>query len=362
MKRLLFLMLVMMSISCGCFAQMTDDEKYEQADKYYNAKEYSKAIPILNELATRNHAKALNRLGGCYYFGYGVPKDKKIAVSYFEKSANLGLSTAQRNLGSCYEFGNGNKKDLDKAVEWYMKAAENDNEYAMCRLGWIYLENEEYRDMHTNDYGWDYILKQAEKWFRLAAKKDSPEGIFGLACFYFLHGDQENDIERQIEKATPLFAKAAEKGHSSAQLFMGCEELRNDNVSSAKEWFEKAVKNGDDSFFHGATGPTWLIVSNFLIAHPEYNIHWEWDCCTIDFAIYPHQSDVYIGVVNTKTNSLGFYKLSQTGKVLAHTPIIYSPEMYAYSYDEENNLFHVRTKDDKEIVIDITGKEIKNNN
>ena len=45
------------------------------------------------------------------------------AVEWYEKSANLGFSTAMFNCGNCYKVGRGVTKDVNQAREWYTKAA-----------------------------------------------------------------------------------------------------------------------------------------------------------------------------------------------------------------------------------------------
>ena len=56
------------------------------------------------------------------------------AVEWFEKSANLGHSTAMYNLGICYEEGTGVTKDVNQAREWYTKAIAQGHANAKTQL------------------------------------------------------------------------------------------------------------------------------------------------------------------------------------------------------------------------------------
>src|SRR6185369_12169324 len=54
--------------------------------------------------------KAIHELGMCYRHGWGVTKNKTIAVYYFEIAANFGDPDAQNDAGFCYKHGKGVKK------------------------------------------------------------------------------------------------------------------------------------------------------------------------------------------------------------------------------------------------------------
>ncbi|MDO4189741.1 MAG: tetratricopeptide repeat protein [Lachnospiraceae bacterium] len=352
MKRLLITLCVF-CFCVGIIAQTTDDEKYELANTYYKAKKYDKAVPILKELAEKNNAKAINFLGVCYEHGNGLPKDIQTAIKYYEKSATLGWRVAQRNLGICNEFGRGMDKNLNVAEEWYKKSIASGDTLAMVRLGWLYLHMlDEYRES-----SWDYYFKQSEKWFRQAAKHGHPEGYSGLAWLYYSEG--EGQIIENIEKSTPFFKKAAEMGNGDAQLFMGYADMRENKYESALNWFKQAGKNDADTL-EGITPSIGETLCTFFINNPEYQYYWDNDCCAIDNYIYP-EADYYL-VGATSKGKLGFLKISNKGKLLAHTPFIY--ETGWPHYDTEAKLFHVYLKDPggedgREITIDITGKEIQ---
>ena len=75
-----------------------------------------------------------------YHNGLGVPKDYKLALKWFRKSAEQGNERAQHNLGVMYNKGEGVPKDYKLAVKWYRKSAEQGFAVAQYSLGIMYLE------------------------------------------------------------------------------------------------------------------------------------------------------------------------------------------------------------------------------
>ncbi|GAA5897449.1 uncharacterized protein JCM6883_006702 [Sporobolomyces salmoneus] len=79
---------------------------------------------------------ALHEIGVSYRFGWGVEKNKKMAVSYFTLSADLGDVDAQLDVAFSYANGKGCKKDLKVAAKYYRMAIEQGAEN--WGLSWIY--------------------------------------------------------------------------------------------------------------------------------------------------------------------------------------------------------------------------------
>ena len=101
-----------------------------------------------------------------YELGIGINKDEIKAFEYYKKSAENGCTSTKFQLGYCYVNGIGTKinkvkgfelynnaangiqnfsedeeelvNDLDKVSYWYHKAAENDNKFALYKLGEFY--------------------------------------------------------------------------------------------------------------------------------------------------------------------------------------------------------------------------------
>ncbi|KAH9064976.1 HCP-like protein [Lactarius vividus] len=81
---------------------------------------------------------AIYEVGQCFFQGWGVKKDQKMAVSYFQVAAKLGDMDAQQELAFCYANGRGCKKDRKEAAQWYRAAvAQGASDVG---LAWIYKE------------------------------------------------------------------------------------------------------------------------------------------------------------------------------------------------------------------------------
>ncbi|GAA6043957.1 hypothetical protein JCM8097_004888 [Rhodosporidiobolus ruineniae] len=78
---------------------------------------------------------ALHEMGVSYRFGWGVVKDKKMAVQYFTLAANLGDIDAQLDLAFALSNGKGCKKDMKLAAKYYrMAIAQGASDFG---LSWV---------------------------------------------------------------------------------------------------------------------------------------------------------------------------------------------------------------------------------
>jgi hypothetical protein len=68
---------------------------------------------------------AIYEVGQCFFHGWGVAADRKMAVSYYQVAARLGDVDAQQALAFCYANGRGTKKDLKEAAKWYRAAVSS---------------------------------------------------------------------------------------------------------------------------------------------------------------------------------------------------------------------------------------------
>lgn len=270
MKRITFLFTLFFLAIIICYAQSTDEEKYEQANNYYEAKEYEKAFPILRELADKNHAKALNLLGVFYNYGYIVPKNMQKAVELYQKSANLGWRGAQRNIGICYERGEGVLKDVEKAYLWYEKAfrqymdfAKKGDAYAQLEVGIIYFEG---RIRSGKDYS------KALPWFEKSANQGNAIAANYLGIMYqYSYG-----VEKDINKAYDFYSKAAENGNPFAMSNLGWlylnDEYQEKHPSTdplyyygqAEIWYKKSAQKNCSEGYYG--------LASLYLDYPDDNV------------------------------------------------------------------------------------------
>lgn len=98
-------------------------------DLISNDKAITKSTAISSTVSTTlkrdaNFALAVYELGISYMNGWGIPKDKSLALRCFEIAGNWGDCDALAEAGFCYTQGVGCKKDLKKAAGYYRKAAD----------------------------------------------------------------------------------------------------------------------------------------------------------------------------------------------------------------------------------------------
>ena len=86
-------------------------------------------------------------------------KEFDIAYQLFFELADKGVAEAQINLGMMFENGQGVSQDIKEAVRWYRLAAGQGLTKAQYNLGLMYAQGK----------GVDKDPIQAIKWYRLAA-------------------------------------------------------------------------------------------------------------------------------------------------------------------------------------------------
>ena len=229
-------------------------------------------------------AKTFYEEGYDYFYGISYPVNRTLAVKYFQEAEKLKNADALFFL-SIHQQNNGNLKEATQAAK---RSLELGNEAAKIILGKIQkdeklrkegntleLENEvtkikvgetqEYEtlmkegfnalkkkvdsgDMHYSDslgyayefgIGTPFSIKEAMKYYEMAAKQNNTMGMTNLANLYLR--------ENKFKKAKPLLVKAAEKEYGYAQylLAMNFFDLYSENNKEALFCLEKAANNDE---------------------------------------------------------------------------------------------------------------------
>ena len=161
-----------------------------------------KAFKYIKKAEELGSVAATNTIGLCYLNGLipSIPKDEEKAISYFRKAAKEDYVYAHNNLGKIYE----KHGDLKKAYEHYMVGATLEESWASNKIGKWYLEG-------------IYIEKDEKKAYDFFNKAtEVPKSIldywayFNLAKYFYLEGNYEANIEKNISKAIEYFNKALE--------------------------------------------------------------------------------------------------------------------------------------------------------
>ncbi len=205
---------------------------YENSYKYYLSS------------AKKNHPKSCWMVANLILMNKVEEKSIDIMWEYLNKAYKLGSIAAINTIGKCYMSGVNPKKvvDVDKALEYFKKASENGYSYAYNNLGLYYesIGNEElalkyfklsadlYNSWALNKVGeilrnkgnlemaYFYYLKSIES----PLSERNYYGYYNLAKYYYLVGNEELNIKKDLNKAKEFLKIAYEHGIKEAVVQM----------------------------------------------------------------------------------------------------------------------------------------------
>ena len=202
-------------------------------------------------------AKTFYEEGYDYFYGISYPVNRTLAVKYFQEAEKLKnadalffLSIHQQNNGNLKEAAQAAKRSLELGNEaTKIKLGEIQEDEKLMKEGFNVLKKKvDSGDMHyANSLGYAYEfeigtslnIKEAMKYYEMAAKQNNAIGMTNLADLYI----QEN----KLKKAKPLLVKAAEKEYGYAQylLAMNFFYYKHENNKEALHWLERAAGNDE---------------------------------------------------------------------------------------------------------------------
>ncbi|MCP4487405.1 MAG: 4Fe-4S binding protein [Gammaproteobacteria bacterium] len=131
----------------------------------FKAGDYVKARLIWQQLAAQGNTTALINLANLFQQGKGVSEDRKHALEYIIRAAQLGDSRAQYELGIEYEKGVIVPRDINKAATWLQKSAlqgDSDGQFAYAvMLATAYGKGLEYSSQLQRREAIDLLKKAA---------------------------------------------------------------------------------------------------------------------------------------------------------------------------------------------------------
>ena len=202
-------------------------------------------------------AKKLYEEGYDYFYGITRPVNRAKAVEYFLEAGKLENADALFFLSIHQQ----NHDNLKEATQVAKRSLELGNEAAKIKLGEIQEDEKLMKegfnalkkkvdsgDMHyANSLGYAYefgigtslSIKEAMKYYEMAAKQNNALGMMNLADLYIQ--------EDKLKKAKPLLVKAAKKEYGYAQylLAMNFFDLYSENNKGALFWLERAANNDE---------------------------------------------------------------------------------------------------------------------
>ncbi len=156
-------------------------------------------------MSTRSDAAML--LGKIYLTGWGVPRDPKQALHFYEKAAEFGCIPADEIVGELYAYGFADDQNPAKAVTHFAKAAHAGYAPAQYQLGVAY---------YTGD-GIAQDKKTGAGWLIEAAKNGNANALYAVGNMY----DQGDTLPHDTSKAAIYYKEAAKRGHADAADALG---------------------------------------------------------------------------------------------------------------------------------------------
>lgn len=230
----------------------------------------------------RSPAYMQYRIGKMYQQGYGTEQDYIEAVTWFQKSVDLGNQYAAYSWGSLYYYGNGVGQNYHRAIKLYRLAAVKGNAYAQYQLarmlsegigtpkdnvsaqdwygkaynGFLEIEKQMADDklyyrlgqMNMNGIGTEVDLENARMYFEMAYKLKNSNAAFGLGKLYLREDYDGYDPLKAVE----YLEKAARMGNSYAQFFLGKLYLQGNIIGMDGELALKYLKAAAENENTGA--------------------------------------------------------------------------------------------------------------
>lgn len=168
--------------------------------------------------ARQGDAEAQNTLGTWYYQGKYVKQDYAQAVYWWIESSKQNHAEAIAHLGDCYRTGHGVEADTGRAKQLYVRSVRSGYKALLDTLAARASQGEVVSSLalaqcHHNGYGTKRDDKEAARYYALAAKQGSVEGMREAGRLYVLM-NQADDGER-------LLVAAIEAGDDEAAYYLG---------------------------------------------------------------------------------------------------------------------------------------------
>lgn len=231
---------------------------------------YSESYKWAQLGAEKNDALSQHNLGLLLYYGYGVPANKSLGVSYLEKAAQGNFPKTLLVLSKIYTSDE-QLKDLDKARLYLQKSAKIDDPEALYEMGMAYTKggvqhedyiksieffirscNMGYRDS-CYQMGLAYLYgigvakdpSEGVRWIKKAANEGSTSAMFDLATIFKVG---VGDVLKNEREFFLWMLKAGMKGHVRAYQELGFSYFGGEGVAQdfveARRWFELASEKG----------------------------------------------------------------------------------------------------------------------
>lgn len=195
--------------SCNALAAPRSNHWAEELDAAYKAlaaQQYPQAYDLFLASAARNPLAQFS-LGLFYREGWGRAVDAVTACTWFEKSAQQHIPTAEHFFGDCLAEGIGQNADIPAAIAWYEKATAHGHLISQCSIADFYIQGKG-------------VPKDVNRGIALCAQiaqSNSPPAMLKLANYY----QQGQYLPQDLAAARYWYQQAAEKQVMEAQYQLG---------------------------------------------------------------------------------------------------------------------------------------------
>lgn len=205
--------------------------------------DHERAYHLYLQAAKQNHAAASYRVAVCNEIGAGTRKEPARAAAFYRKAASLGDTAAMYKLGMILLNGTlGEARNPRDAIGWLRRAAEQADEANPHALHELAL-------LHDNPNSGlvPYDPLYAKKLFTQAGQLGYTHSQFRLGQAY-----ESGTVACPMDprRSIAWYTKAAEKGHSEAELALsgwyltGVEGVLKQSDSEAYLWARRAANKG----------------------------------------------------------------------------------------------------------------------
>lgn len=210
------------------------------------------ALRYFTQAAEKGYAPA-QQLLGAYYLHKNQPEK---AFNWFKMAAKSDLS-AQLYCAAAYTYGFGVRKNIDSARVFYIEGAKKGNAIAQRALGEYFLQSRNSRDK-----------KMGLIWLSKAADQGNAQALVQLGKLMYQGGISTKDLA----KANLFLEKAIAQNYLPAFIVKGEWALAQKDFDQAKEWFEKAAKQGNNEAQLALA--KWYLDKNNPAYHTESAVSW----------------------------------------------------------------------------------------
>jgi uncharacterized protein len=114
------------------------EQWYRTANRYYKVgsdKDLIESVKYLQKAADQGHVKAMNNLVLAYLNGDGIEQSDKMAVRWAEQMIKAESGSGYYHMGTFLEQGTGVKQDRKAALSYFRKAADLGNDQGQLAVG-----------------------------------------------------------------------------------------------------------------------------------------------------------------------------------------------------------------------------------